>query len=67
MIIIPAPVESTLRAGFPHPFPPLFHTFSTPPPRQSIEYIGIWEKVYNPDFNYGDFAIIKNLLLFIGV
>ena len=22
--------------------------------------IGIWEKVYNPDFNYGEFAIIKS-------
>ncbi|MDE6576587.1 MAG: KilA-N domain-containing protein, partial [Muribaculaceae bacterium] len=24
------------------------------------EFIGIWEKVYNPNFNYGEFAIIKN-------
>ncbi len=23
--------------------------------------IGIWEKVYNPDFNYGEFATIRNL------
>ncbi len=28
--------------------------------RNTLEYIGIWEKVYNPDFNYGEFAIIKN-------
>lgn len=26
----------------------------------TLEYIGIWEKVYNPDFNYGEFAIIRN-------
>jgi hypothetical protein len=26
----------------------------------TLEYIGIWEQVYNPDFNYGEFAIIKN-------
>jgi hypothetical protein len=25
-----------------------------------MEYIGIWEQVYNPDFNYGEFAIIKS-------
>ena len=28
--------------------------------RNTLEYIGIWEKVYNSDFNYGEFAIIKN-------
>ena len=28
--------------------------------RNTLEFIGIWEKVYNPDFNYGEFAIIKN-------
>ena len=27
--------------------------------RNTLEFIGIWEKVYNPDFNYGEFAIIK--------
>ena len=27
--------------------------------RNTVEYIGIWESVYNPDFNYGEFAIIK--------
>jgi hypothetical protein len=21
---------------------------------ETIEYLGIWESVYNPDFNYGD-------------
>ncbi len=26
----------------------------------TLEYIGIWEKVYNPIFNYGEFAIIKS-------
>lgn len=28
--------------------------------KNTLEYIGIWERVYNPDFNYGEFAIIKN-------
>ena len=28
--------------------------------RNTLEYIGIWEKIYNPIFNYGEFAIIKN-------
>ena len=26
--------------------------------RNTIEYLGIWEKIHNPDFNYGEFAII---------
>ena len=26
----------------------------------TLEFIGIWEKVYNPHFNYGEFAIIKS-------
>ena len=28
--------------------------------RNTLEYIGIWEQINNPDFNYGEFAIIKN-------
>ena len=28
--------------------------------RNTLEYIGIWEKVYNPTFNYGEFAKIKS-------
>ena len=28
--------------------------------RNTIEFIGIWESVYNPDFNYGEFAIIRS-------
>lgn len=28
--------------------------------RNTLEFIGIWEKVYNPDFNYGEFASIRN-------
>ena len=28
--------------------------------RNTLEYIGIWEKIYNPAFNYGEFAIIKS-------
>lgn len=28
--------------------------------RNTIEFLGIWETVYNPDFNSGEFAIIKS-------
>ncbi len=28
--------------------------------RNTLEYIGIWEKFNNSDFNYGEFAIIRN-------
>ena len=28
--------------------------------RNTLEFIGIWEKVYNPAFNYGEFATIRN-------
>ena len=28
--------------------------------RNTLEFLGIWEKVYNPAFNYGEFAIIKS-------
>jgi len=28
--------------------------------RNTIEFLGIWEKVNNPNFNYGEFAIIKS-------
>ncbi len=28
--------------------------------RNTLEYIGIWEQINNPDFNYGEFAIIRN-------
>ena len=28
--------------------------------RNTLEYLGIWERLYNPDFNYGEFAIIRN-------
>jgi hypothetical protein len=28
--------------------------------RNTVEYLGIWEKIYNPDFNYGEYAIIKS-------
>ena len=30
--------------------------------RNTVEFLGIWESVYNPDFNYGEFATIKNKL-----
>ena len=26
----------------------------------TVEFLGIWERVNNPDFNYGEFAIIKS-------
>ena len=28
--------------------------------RNTIEFLGIWEELNNPNFNYGEFAIIKN-------
>ena len=28
--------------------------------RNTVEFLGIWEHVYNPDFNYGEFATIKS-------
>ncbi|MBQ6615041.1 MAG: KilA-N domain-containing protein [Thermoguttaceae bacterium] len=28
--------------------------------RNTLEYIGFWERVYNPDFNYGEFATIRS-------
>ena len=27
--------------------------------RNTIEFLGIWEELHNPNFNYGEFAIIK--------
>jgi len=28
--------------------------------RNTVEFLGIWEKVHNPKFNYGEFAIIRS-------
>ena len=28
--------------------------------RNTLEFIGVWERVYNPEFNYGEFATIRN-------
>ena len=28
--------------------------------RNTIEFLGVWEELYNPNFNYGEFAIIKS-------
>ena len=28
--------------------------------RNTLEYLGIWEQIHNPDFNYGEFATIKS-------
>lgn len=28
--------------------------------RNTVEFLGIWEQVHNPDFNYGEFALIKS-------
>ena len=28
--------------------------------RYTVEFLGVWESVYNPDFNYGEFAIIRS-------
>ena len=27
--------------------------------RNNVECLGIWERVHNPDFNYGEFATIR--------
>lgn len=29
--------------------------------RNTVEFLGIWESVHNPGFNYGEFATIKSL------
>ena len=31
--------------------------------RNTLEYLGIWERLYNPGFNYGEFAIIKSWVI----
>ena len=31
-----------------------------------MELLGIWKNIYNPIFNYGEFAIIKNQAGFYG-
>ena len=28
--------------------------------RNTVEFLGLWESIYNPNFNYGEFAIIKS-------
>ena len=28
--------------------------------RNTVEFLDIWERIYNPNFNYGEFAIIKS-------
>ena len=28
--------------------------------RNTVEFLGVWEQMHNQDFNYGEFAIIKN-------
>ncbi len=28
--------------------------------RNTVEFLGIWESVHNPDFNYGEFDTIKS-------
>ncbi len=28
--------------------------------RNTLEFLGIWESIYNPAFNYGEFATIKS-------
>jgi hypothetical protein len=28
--------------------------------RNTVEFLGVWESVFNPSFNYGEFAIIKS-------
>jgi len=31
--------------------------------RNTVEYLGIWERIHNPDFNYGEFAQLKVMLV----
>ena len=26
----------------------------------AVEFLGIWEKIHNPNFNYGEFALLRN-------
>ncbi len=28
--------------------------------RNTLEFLSVWEKIHNPDFNYGEFATIRN-------
>ena len=28
--------------------------------RNTVEFLGIWERIYNPNFNYGEYAVIRN-------
>jgi hypothetical protein len=28
--------------------------------RNTVEFLGVWEQIHNPDFNYGEFATIKS-------
>ena len=28
--------------------------------RNTMEFLGVWERIYNPSFNYGEFATIRN-------
>jgi len=28
--------------------------------RNTVEFLGVWERIYNPSFNYGEYAAIRN-------
>ena len=28
--------------------------------RNTVQFLGIWESVFNPNFNYGEFAVIRS-------
>ena len=28
--------------------------------RNTVEFLGVWEQIHNPDFNYGEFATIRS-------
>ena len=28
--------------------------------RNTVQFLGIWERIYNPNFNYGEYAIIRS-------
>ena len=29
--------------------------------RNTVEFLGIWEQIHNPNFNYGEFCILHSL------
>ncbi len=40
-------------------FPAKYKNAAANRDRNTVEFLGIWESVFNPVFNYGEFATIK--------